>query len=695
MSITKRILLHVGLGAALVLAVVAIVTYRTVFSATEKRVVAQLDTYVTERTRREEASFKVVYANLATARSLFLGEIAKPIPQDIDAQWKAAIQQDPDGAWRSPRRLGRPSFWGRPDFQRTPAMQQRTLAALRVLRQLEPGWKAAFPSVFFNFPACSLGFNPEQPNWSWDVKPDFAIEKEDWYYPVTPEHDPAREFHWTPLCPDPITKISAATLLAPIWQGDEWIGMVGHDYDATRLINEVVHSELPGATHLIVRGDGRLMAYEPLQPAITKSEGELTVTQAGDLALANLHAIVMQSGRESSSGVEPLGRNYYSASRLRLPGADWYFITTMPQAFVRAQAFASARWVLWSGVASLALLLAVFGGILRRLVSRPLHALTHATDALSAGTADIPLPPVRKDELGALAKSFGVMVEKVAAREGDLRALNLGMERRVAERTEDLNQALAREKELSELKSSFVSMVSHEFRTPLGVIVSAADVLQRYYDRLTPEKRESQLEMIFRSTKNLAALIDEVLLLGRVEEGRMKFAPAPMELDKFCRSLCDEVYSATGGVCQIRMEVEGALSGAIADEALLRHVLSNLLSNACKYSDPGQVVDFDCRREGESAIFVVRDHGIGIPEADQAQLLTSFTRASNVGSRPGTGLGLVVVQRCVKLHGGELVMESTVGVGTTVTVTLPLFVVPPLGGSETVRPPEGGTTNAT
>jgi signal transduction histidine kinase len=675
MSITKRILLNVGLGAALVLAIVATVTYRSVFSATEQRVVAQLDTYVTERTRREEASFKVVYANLATARSLFLGQIAQPIPPDIDAQWNAAIKQDPDGAWRSPRSLGRPSFWGRGDFQRTPVMQHRTLAALHVLRELEPGWKTAFPSVFFNFPACSVGFNPLQPNWSWDVKPDFAIEKEDWYYPVTPEHDPTREFHWTPLCPDPVTKLSAATLLAPIYQGDEWVGMIGHDYDAARLINEVVHSELAGATHLIVRGDGRLMAYERLQPAITKSEGELTVAQAGDPALANLHALVMKAGQERTSGVEPIGHNYYSASRLRLPGADWYFVTTMPQSFVRAQAFTSARWVLWSGVASLALLLAVFGGVLRRLVSRPLAELTHATDALSAGSAATPLPAARDDELGALAKSFGAMVEKVAAREGDLRALNLGLERRVAERTEDLNQALAREKELSEIKSSFVSMVSHEFRTPLGVIVSAADVLRRYYDRLTPVKRDGHLEMIFRSTKNLAALIDEVLLLGRVEEGRMKFAPAPMELEKFCRSLCDEVFSATGGVCQIRVELEGTLNGAVADEALLRHVLANLLSNACKYSDSGQLVEFHCRRAGESAIFVVRDHGIGIPEKDQAQLFTSFTRASNVGSRPGTGLGLVVVQRCVKLHGGELTIESAVGVGTTATVTLPLFPV--------------------
>jgi len=673
MSITRRILLNVGFAAAAVLALVAIVTYRVVYAAAQHRVVEHLDTYVTERTRREEAGFKVVYANLDTARSLFLQRLAQPIPPDLDAQWRVLMHRDPDGAWRSDRKLGRPSFWGHRDLPITPQMQQRTLAALRVLKDLEPGWRTAFPSVFFNFPKVSIGFNPEQPTWSWDTPADFNLDKEDWYYPVLPENDPTREFYWTALCPDPITKLSAATILAPIYQGDEFVGMLGHDMSVDQLINRVIHSEFNGATHLIVRGDGKLMAYQRLQDAINKSGGELNVRDAGDPALLSLFNLATKDGTEHVTGTEPVGRTYFSASRLRLPGANWYFITTMPQAFVEAQAFAGSQWVLWSGGASLALLLVLFAGVLRRLVRQPLAQLTKATDALSAGNATVPLPTVRDDELGVLAKSFGVMVERVAEREGELRALNLSLEQRVADRTEDLRLALSREKELGEMKSSFVSMVSHEFRTPLGVIASAADVLQRYFDRLTPEKRDDHWTMIHRSTKNLSSLIEEVLLLGRVEDGRMKFAPVAMDVEKFCRGLADEVFSATRGVCPIHFESHGALTEALSDESVLRHILTNLLSNACKYSEPGQPVDFHLRRENGSAVFTVRDRGIGIPEEDQAKLFTSFTRARNVGNRPGTGLGLVVVQRCVQVHGGELKLASTVGVGTTVTVTLPLF----------------------
>jgi signal transduction histidine kinase len=265
------------------------------------------------------------------------------------------------------------------------------------------------------------------------------------------------------------------------------------------------------------------------------------------------------------------------------------------------------------------------------------------------------------------------MVAKVVAREGDLRELNAGLEKRVADRTDELARALARERELGEMKSSFVSLVSHEFRTPLGVIMSAAEVLQRYFERLSPEKRARHLDMIFRSTKNLAELIEEVLLLGRVEEGRMQFAPVPLDQEKLCRSLTDEMRSATSAACPIEFHSATSLDGAVSDESVLRHILCNLLSNAVKYSEPGTPVAFTAARRGGDVVFTIRDRGIGIPSGDQARIFTSFTRGGNVGQRPGTGLGLVVVQRCVQLHGGTVEIASEPGTGTTVTVTLPVF----------------------
>ncbi len=238
----------------------------------------------------------------------------------------------------------------------------------------------------------------------------------------------------------------------------------------------------------------------------------------------------------------------------------------------------------------------------------------------------------------------------------------------------EILRALEREKELGTLKSNFVSMVSHEFRTPLGIIMSSAGILQKYFARLTPEERNDHLESIQRSTRRMGDLMEEVLLLARLDAGRMNFEPVEVDFEAVCRSLVDEVLSVTNRRCPI--EIRSGLprsNPAQADETLLRQVFTNLLTNAVKYSEAGSPVEFSLDRDGAQAVCVIRDRGIGIPEQDRNWLFHAFHRGQNVGQRSGTGLGLVIVQRCLELHGGTIDVESVVGHGTTVTVRLPVF----------------------
>jgi PAS domain S-box-containing protein len=237
----------------------------------------------------------------------------------------------------------------------------------------------------------------------------------------------------------------------------------------------------------------------------------------------------------------------------------------------------------------------------------------------------------------------------------------------------ELTRALAREKELSELKSNFVSMVSHEFRTPLEIIISSADNLQRYHDRLPSEKRQQLLQSIHKAVRRMSGMMEEVLVLGRLETDRLTFSPAPIELSSFFQRLCDEIESATNRRCPIALHLEGSMEGASGDESLLRHIFTNLLSNAVKYSPTGQGVEFHVHRQGDQAICRVIDHGCGIPETDQKMLFQAFHRGSNVGQVPGTGLGLLIVRRCVELQGGDIHFASTEGQGAAFTVHLPLF----------------------
>jgi PAS domain S-box-containing protein len=240
-----------------------------------------------------------------------------------------------------------------------------------------------------------------------------------------------------------------------------------------------------------------------------------------------------------------------------------------------------------------------------------------------------------------------------------------------------LQTALARERELNQLKSDFVSLVSHEFRTPLEIIMSSVDNLQRYHERLAVDKREQLLRTINKSVRRMTGMMEDVLVLGRLETDRMTFTPAKLDLKGFCQRLCEEIESATAKRCPIYFEAVAVPPSATGDEGVLRHIFTNLLSNAVKYSAPGQRVDFVLSRQGGNAIFRVADHGCGIPKADQKRMFEAFYRGANVHQIPGTGLGLLIVQRCVELHGGEICFESVEGKGTTFTVKLPAFLTMP------------------
>ena len=238
---------------------------------------------------------------------------------------------------------------------------------------------------------------------------------------------------------------------------------------------------------------------------------------------------------------------------------------------------------------------------------------------------------------------------------------------------EELLRALEREKELNQLKSNFVSMVSHEFRTPLEVILSSNNILDRYFDRLTPEKRAAQLRAIRKNVRRMNDLLDDVLLLGRIEAGRLDCHPVQIDLAEFCRRAVVDIESAAGVSGRILVSFHGLDSEATADETILQHILSNLLGNALKYSPAGSAVEFAVSRAEGNAEFIVRDLGCGIPEQDRESLFTAFHRGGNVGQIPGSGLGLVIVRRCVESHGGTLSYSSVEGQGTTFNIVLPVF----------------------
>jgi PAS domain S-box-containing protein len=249
--------------------------------------------------------------------------------------------------------------------------------------------------------------------------------------------------------------------------------------------------------------------------------------------------------------------------------------------------------------------------------------------------------------------------------------LNTDLERQVEERTAELRQALAKEKELSELKTRFVSMASHEFRTPLATIQAASDLLKHYSHKMSEDSKQERIDKIQMQVKNMTELLEGVLTLGKVESGKLTLQPALTDLSDFCAELLGELSSTLFNHHKFDFAVIGTPRQFCLDQKLLRQLLTNLISNAIKYSPLSDLVSIKLFFEEDVVRIVVSDRGIGIPLEDIEHIFESFSRGSNVGTISGTGLGLAIAKASAELLGGKFDVQSQVNVGTVFTVSIP------------------------
>ena len=236
----------------------------------------------------------------------------------------------------------------------------------------------------------------------------------------------------------------------------------------------------------------------------------------------------------------------------------------------------------------------------------------------------------------------------------------------------DLRVALERERELSELKTRFISTVSHEFRTPLTVISTSASLIHQYGDRLTDEQKEQHFSKIQSEVRELAALLEDVLVISRGEAGKLKPKLARLDLAQHLQDVIHDLELTTKHPHRFTYTQVSRCPSNFADERLLRQITLNLLSNAVKYSADDSDIDLELHCLDDRIVLNIRDHGIGIPEADRPHVLEIFHRGKNASQIEGTGLGLAIVQQAVALQGWDLSFESELGEGTTFTLTIPL-----------------------
>ncbi len=237
---------------------------------------------------------------------------------------------------------------------------------------------------------------------------------------------------------------------------------------------------------------------------------------------------------------------------------------------------------------------------------------------------------------------------------------------------EELAKALKAEQELNELKSRFISMASHEFRTPLSAILSSAILIGKQNEPGKEERREKHVARIRTHVKHLVVILNDFLSLSKLEEGMVQANPQNFELIQFCKILVDEMESTKKDGQTIQFKYAAVEIEVFLDSKLLSHILINLISNALKYSNDGQEVVLQLKQEGKMVVFNITDKGIGIPEQEQENLFDRFFRATNATNIEGTGLGLNIVKQYAELMQGSVSFESKKGKGSTFMVQLPI-----------------------
>lgn len=266
-----------------------------------------------------------------------------------------------------------------------------------------------------------------------------------------------------------------------------------------------------------------------------------------------------------------------------------------------------------------------------------------------------------------------------------VKKLNTELEAKVEERTlilrealeklqssqQELSEALAKEKELNEIKGRFVSMASHEFRTPLSTVLSSASLLSKYVNTEDHDKRQRHIDKIKNSVRQLNEILEDFLSLGKLDEGKVESNPTIFNLEEFLGELVEEMTGLSKKGQKISLEFKGNAEVS-ADRKLLKNVLVNLVTNAIKFSDEDKSIEIKAKVVSNLAEIKVSDHGIGISKEDQVHLFSSFFRGANAVNIQGTGLGLHIVKRFTELMNGEVEIDSDIDQGTTVTISIPI-----------------------
>ena len=426
-SLTRATLYRVALGVTLIVAVSSGVTYHLLYREIEERALVRLREYAVQRAEYHESRFSLARAFHDVVKADFLRRYRQPMP-DAERRFDALMSHDPDGAWRN-----RPEYsdvqrystgWIHKRVQPDAEFKRRWMLFFDISEHYSRLVTSRFTNFYLIHPTepANMGYDDPQRSgnvqWAASTPADYAMDEREYFTAANAPNNPERRTTWAGPYLEPAYGKILVSALTPVYLGDEHIATIGSDDLLGDLQSSILRSDIPGTSHTVFRKDGRLVVDPQYLPQIIGSHNGFNISQAGDERLDALLALAATMGDQPQYGYSEKIDQYYALSRLQSTG--WYFASTLPGQVIRTQAFQAAQWVLWSGLASLALLLASLSLILRRQVARPLDQLLAGIRSAEAGEIRT-VPAAGSDEISYLATEFNSMLGKVSERDAALR----------------------------------------------------------------------------------------------------------------------------------------------------------------------------------------------------------------------------------------------------------------------------------
>ncbi|MFL5346827.1 MAG: ATP-binding protein [Hyalangium sp.] len=721
-----------GARIAIVISLTTFFSYLHMLQTLREEALQEMERHVTERSQREQAVFLLAENNHAILKKALEQRIQAWSQQDPNPRFDSLFTKLPDGTFRSRTE----SFDGTrmvgvfvpPGVTLDIGLRRRILAAYDAAAQYGPAFNASFIDTYITLAEGPLiCWWPSRPNWALEAAPDYPTITSEYYTNSLPKNDPERRTVWSGIFLELASRKWMVTASTPLDLDGRHVATIHHDILLDELMARSIEDHLPNSYNLLVRDDGQLIAHPDLdvsgatvgyniQGTDKPEPGEIPAKLSSQKQQASLRSLFEKvKNRQPGEKILELPESSEYVAVSRLKGPEWNFVTVLPQSVVSEAAFGAARYVLFFGVASLLLELAIMYWVLRQEISRPLLDFTGATHRVASGDFRVQLNTSRGDELGRLASAFQAMSDKVQQREEELRKANEGLEHRVEERTRELKQVhqqllqSARQAGMAEIATN----VLHNVGNVLNSVYTSAQVAKERLGRMRLEhvghvstmlqERRAELGPFFTQDERGRKLVPFIDKLGQnLLDERRELMGLLDDVGRYTEHIGDIVKVQQTHARPPKLNEPVLLAGLVEDAlrinsaALLRHqvkverrlselppvltdkhkvlmILVNLISNA-KYAMDDLPVDqrrlwVSTERLGADRVQIeVRDNGTGIvPE-----MLTRIFQYGFTTRREGHGFGLHSSALAAQELNGSLTAQSEgLGKGASFTLELP------------------------